>query len=336
VSGETGSMRAVVVDAFGPFENASLREVSDPVPGKDDVLVEVHAASPNFVDLYVIGGTYQKKPQLPFVPGKCAAGVVKAVGAQVKGFKPGDRVVVLCEEGGYGTMVAETESRCFRLPDKMSFVDAASMSTIFDTAWFALRERARLKAGESVLVLGASGGVGLAAVQLAKAFGGKVLGGVFGEGKADIVRDAGADAIVDLSAPKLRDSLRDQVHAVTNGEGADVILDMLGGDIFDAALRALAYRGRLVVIGFASGRIPIIKANYLLLKTIEVSGMQVSHYRDRVPDEVQRCFAELFALYEAGKIAAPPTEVLPLSRFTEALTALRDRTVRGRIVLVPD
>jgi NADPH2:quinone reductase len=329
-------MRAVVVDAFGPFEAASLREVPDPAPAAGEVLVEVHAAAPNFVDLLVIDGRYQKKPALPFVPGKCAAGIVKSLGAQVSAFKPGDRVLVLCEEGGYGTLVAETASRCFRIPDAMSFVDAASMSTIFDTAWFALRERGRLKAGETVLVLGASGGVGLAAVQLARAFGARVLGGVLNLDKANIVREAGADTIVDLSRVDLRDSLREQVRAMTQGRGADLVLDMLGGDVFDAALRALAWRGRLVVIGFAAGRIPTIKANYLLLKTIEVSGMQVSSYRDQAPDEVARCFDEIFALYEAGKITAPPTEVLPLAGFAEALRALRDRTIRGRIVLVPD
>jgi NADPH2:quinone reductase len=326
-------MRAVVVEAFGPFEAAKLRNAPDPVPEPGEVLVDVRAAAANFVDLLVIGGSYQNKPDLPFVPGKCAAGVVAAVGAQVRGFKAGDRVLALCEEGGYGTRVAEAQTRCFRLPDAMSFVDAASMSTIFDTAWFALRERGRVKSGETVLVCGASGGVGLAAVQLAKAFGAKVLAGVFGTGKADIVRQAGADAIVDLSLPDLGDTVRDQVYAANEQRGADVILDMLGGDVFDGAVRALAWRGRLVVIGFAAGRIPSVKANYLLLKNIEVSGMQVSNYRDRAPDEVARCFAEVFALYEAGKIKAPPTTVLPLADFAEALRALRDRTIRGRIVL---
>jgi NADPH2:quinone reductase len=328
-------MHAVVVDAFGPFENARFRETADPVPAAGEVLVEVRAAAANFVDLLVVGGTYQNKPPLPFVPGKCAAGVVKAVGDGVTRFAPGDRVLALCEEGGYGALVAETQSRCFRLPDKMSFVDAASMSTIFDTAWFALRERGRVKSGESVLVLGASGGVGLAAVQLAKAFGANVLAGIANPDKADIVQAAGAAAIVDLSRTNLRDSLREQVHGVAGKHGVDVILDMLGGDIFDAALRALAWRGRLVVIGFAAGRIPSVQANYLLLKNIEVSGMQVSNYRDRAPDEVAACFAEVFALYEAGKVAAPPTEVLPLQDFAKALAALRDRTIRGRIVLVP-
>jgi NADPH2:quinone reductase len=329
-------MRAVVVDAFGPFEAASFREFPDPVPGPGEVLVDIRAAAANFVDLLVIGGTYQHKPKLPFVPGKGGAGVVKAVGAQVKGLKPGSRVLAMCEEGGYGTLAVADASRCFVLPDKMSFVDAASMSTIFDTAWFALHERGRVKAGESVLVLGATGGVGLAAVQLAKAHGCKVLAGVSTPGKADIVREAGAETIVDLSRADLNDSLRDQVYAATERRGADVIIDMLGGDIFDAALRALAWRGRLVVIGFAAGRIPTIKANYLLLKNIEVSGMQVSNYRDRAPDEVARCFAELFVLYQAGKITAPPTTVLPLKDFAQALTALRDRTIRGRIVMVSD
>jgi NADPH2:quinone reductase len=218
----------------------------------------------------------------------------------------------------------------------MSFVDAASMSTIFDTAWLALDERGRCKPGETLLVLGASGGVGLAAVQLGKAHGAKVLAGIFNPDKADIVREAGAAAIVDLSRPQLLDDLRDQVYAETDKRGADVIIDMLGGDAFDAALRALAWRGRLVVIGFAAGRIPTVKANYLLLKNIEVSGMQVSNYRDRAPAEVAHCFAELFALYQAGKIKAPPTTVLPLADFAEALRALRDRTIRGRMVLVPD
>jgi NADPH2:quinone reductase len=329
-------MRAVVVDAFGPFEAASFREFPDPVPGPGEVLVDIRAAAANFVDLLVIGGTYQHKPKLPFVPGKGGAGVVKAVGAEVTGFKPGDRVLAMCEEGGYGTLAVAAAGRCFKLPDKMSFVDAASMSTIFDTAWFALHERGRCKPGEAVLVLGATGGVGLAALQLASAFGCKVLAGVSTPAKADIVREAGADEIIDLSRADLHNALREQVYSETGGRGADVILDMLGGDVFDAALRALAWRGRLVVIGFAVGRIPTIKANYLLLKNIEVSGMQVSNYRDRAPEEVARCFADLFALYQAGKITAPPTTVLPLKDFAQALAALRDRTIRGRIVMISE
>jgi NADPH:quinone reductase len=207
------------------------------------------------------------------------------------------------------------------------------MALVYDTAWFALRDRARIQSGESVLVLGATGGVGLAALQLAKAFGARVLAGVSSLDKADLVRESGADEVIDLSRPNLRDSLREQVYAVTSGNGADIILDPLGAEIFDAALRALAWRGRLVVIGFAAGRIPTIKANYLLLKNIEVSGLQVSDYRKRRPEQMAECLKEVFALYEAGKARPAPTTTLPMSRFQDALGQIRDRKARGRVVL---
>ena len=185
-------------------------------------------------------------------------------------------------------------------------------------------------------MLGATGGVGLAAIQLAKAFGARVLGGVASKDKADIVRAAGADAIIDLTVPNIHDALREQVYAKTGKQGADIILDMLGGDFFDAAIRALAWRGRLVVIGFASGRIPTLKANYLLLKNIEVTGLQVSDYRKRMPQEMQACFAEIFALYAAGKIKPLPIKTYPLAQFPAAMREIADRTVRGRVVLTMD
>ena len=165
-------MRGIVVHAFGTNEHLTIGELPDPVPRADEIVISVRATAVNFVDLLVIGGVYQFKPKLPFVPGKCPAGVVHAVGANVVAFKPGDRVLTLAEEGGYGELCVTTEPRCVRLPQSLSFTDAASMSSVFDTAWFALRERARMEPGDTVLVLGASGGVGLAAVQLAKAFGG--------------------------------------------------------------------------------------------------------------------------------------------------------------------
>jgi NADPH2:quinone reductase len=160
-----------------------------------------------------------------------------------------------------------------------------------------------------------------------------VLAGISSPDKADSVRQAGADATIDLSRPDLRDSLRAQVHAATGNRGADIILDPVGGDVFDAALRALAWRGRLVVIGFASGRIPTIKANYLLVKNIEVTGLQISDYRKRMPGQLAACFAEIFALYEAGKIKPAPTTVMPIEKFATALADIRDRKARGRIVL---
>lgn len=328
-------MRAVLVREFGPAERASVGEAPDPVPEPQDVLVEVHADAANYVDLLVIGGKYQFLPKLPFIPGKGPAGIVRAVGAAVTSLKAGDRVLAMAEQGGYAEKVAVAANQCYRLPDSMSYVDAAAMSLVYDTAWFALCERARFRAGETVLVLGASGGVGAAAVQLAKAKGAKVLAGVATPEKFDLVRAAGADAIIDLSRPDLRDSLRSQVYAVTGDHGADIILDPLGGDIFDAAIRALAWRGRLVVIGFAAGRIPTIKANYLLLKNIEVSGLQVSDYRKRTPDQVTACFADVFALYAAGKLTPAPAETYPLDRFAEALKKIETRQARGRVILLP-
>jgi NADPH2:quinone reductase len=326
-------MRAVIVREFGPLETAAIGEFPTPAPGPQDVLLEIHATAANFVDLLVIGGKYQFLPERPFVPGKLPAGVVAKVGAGVTTLKPGDRVLAMAEQGGYGEFVAVPAAQCFRLPDRMSFVDAASMSLAFDTAWFALRDRARLQAGDSVLVLGATGGVGLAAVQLAKAMGAKVLAGVSSKDKAAIAHEAGADAVIDLSAPDLRDSLRAQVYAVTDNRGADIVLDPLGGDIFDAALRAVAWRGRVVVIGFAAGRIPTIKANYLLLKNIEVSGLQVSDYRKRMPERMAACFKEIFALYDAGTVKPGPTTMVPIDQFATALADIRDRRARGRIVL---
>jgi NADPH2:quinone reductase len=326
-------MRAVVVNEFGPIEAAKIGELPTPVPRANEVLVEIRATAANFVDLLMIGGKYQFLPERPFAPGKLPAGTVKAAGSEVKNLKPGDRVLAMAEHGGYAEFVAMPELQCFRLPDSMSFIDVAAMALAYDTSWFALRDRARLQPGETVLVLGASGAVGLASIQLAKAMGARVLAGIANKDKEDIVRAAGADAVVDLSRPNLRDSLREQVYAVTDKKGADVILDPLGGDIFDAALRALAWRGRLVVIGFAAGRIPTIKANYLLLKNIEVSGLQISDYRKRMPEQMAACFKEIFSLFAAGKLKPAPTKTYPLEQFATALHDIEDRKARGRIVL---
>lgn len=326
-------MRAVIVKEYGPIETAAIGEFPTPEPGPQEILLEIHATAANYVDLLVIGGQYQFLPAPPFVPGKLPAGVVAKVGAAVKTLKPGDRVLAMAEQGGYGEFIAVPAAQCYRLPDRMSFVDAAAMALSYDTAWFALRDRARYQAGDTVLVLGATGGVGLAAVQLAKAMGAKVLAGVSSWDKADIAREAGADTVIDLSRSDLLDGLRAQVYEVTNNRGADIVLDPLGADIFDAALRAVAWRGRLVVIGFAAGRIPTIKANYLLLKNIEVTGLQISDYRKRMPGQMAACFAEIFALYDAGKIRPGPTTVVPIEDFATALADIRDRRARGRIVL---
>lgn len=329
-------MRAVIVREFGPAASAAIGEMPKPAVKPNEILLNVKATAANYVDLLVIGGKYQFLPALPFVPGKGPAGIVAEVGRDVQAFKPGDRVLAMAEQGGYGEFVAVDQSQCYLLPDGMTFIDAAATALVYDTSWFALRERARFSAGETVLVLGASGAVGLASVQLAKAIGAKVLAGIANPDKAQMVRDAGADYIIDITAENLRDSLRDQVRAVTGGQGADIVLDMLGGDMFDAALRALAWCGRLVVIGFASGRIPTIKANYLLLKNIEVSGLQVSDYRKRRPQQVAECFREVFSLLESGKLKPLPTSVYALEQFAQGLDDIESRRARGRVILTQD
>ncbi|HZS85494.1 MAG TPA: NADPH:quinone oxidoreductase family protein [Stellaceae bacterium] len=326
-------MRAIQVSRFGAVDTVHLADVADPTPRPGEVVVEIHAAPVNFVDLLVIGGTYQFRPEPPFIPGKGPAGIVCALGPDVSHLALGDRVLAMAELGGYAERVAVAQSQCYRLPAAMSFAEAASISLAYDTAWFALRERGRLQPGETVLVLGASGAVGGAALQVAKAVGATVLAGIGRMEKAPEILRAGADAVIDLSRSDLRDSLRAEVYAATGGRGADVVVDPLGGDAFDAALRALAWRGRCVVVGFAAGRIPVIKANYLLVKNIEVSGLQISDYRKRQPALLAECYAELFGWYAAGKLVPSQAELYPLERAAAALAAVRDRTARGRVVL---
>ena len=327
-------MLAVVVREFGGIENAKLGDMPKPAPKAGEVLLETHAVAVNFVDLVMMSGRYQFKPELPFIPGKLPAGTVAAVGSDVTKFKPGDHAIAMAEQGGFAEFVAMPENQCIPVPPALPLTEAAAMALVYDTAYFALRDRAHIKPGESVLVLGATGGVGLAAIQLAKVMGaGKVLAAVASKDKEGIVREAGADAVIDVARPDLRDSLREQVYAHTGKGGVDIIIDMLGGDIFDAAVRALAWSGRLVVIGFASGRIPSIKANYLLVKHIEVSGMQVSDYRKRRPDDMAACFREVFAWHAAGKLKPLPTKVYPLEQFATALHDIQDRKQRGRVVL---
>jgi NADPH2:quinone reductase len=326
-------MRAIVVDKFGPPEALRARETAAPVPGPGEVLVETHAAPINYVDMLVVGGTYQFLPPRPFIPGKGPAGIVTALSPGVTSLQLGDRVLAMAETGGYAEAVAVAAEQCHRLPASMSFAEAASLAIVYDTSWVGLRSRARLVPGETVLVLGASGGVGHASVQLARAMGARVLGGISRPEREAAARAAGADAIIDLSRPNLRDSLREQVYAETDGRGADIIIDPLGGDVFTAAIRALAWCGRLVVIGFAAGGIPTLKTNYLLLKNIEISGLQITDYRYRRPAELVTCYAELFDFYDRGLVKPAPATLFPLDRAGEALAAVRDRRIDGRAVL---
>ena len=326
-------MRAIVVDEWGPPESAAGARGAGAGSRPGEVLVETYAAPVNYVDMLVVGGTYQFLPPRPFIPGKGPAGIVAALGPGVTDLRIGDRVLAMAETGGYAEAVAVAAGNATGCRIAMPFAEAASLAVVYDTSWVALRSRARLAPGETVLVLGASGGVGHAAVQLAKAMGARVLGGISRPERAAAARAAGADAIIDLSRPNLRDSLREQVYAETDGRGADIIIDPLGGDVFDAAIRALAWCGRLVVIGFAAGGIPTLKVNYLLLKNIEISGLQITDYRYRRPAELTACYAELFDFYARGLVKPAPATLFPLDQAGEALAAVRDRRIDGRAVL---
>jgi NADPH:quinone reductase len=326
-------MHAILIREHGAPETLKFEEVTSPAIGDDEVLIDVHAVGVNYPDLLVISGQYQILPPRPFSPGKDAAGVVAAVGRNVTSCKPGERVVAQLEFGAYAEQVAARAENCFVIPDAMPFTDAAAMGLVYQTAHFALVERGSYQAGEVVLVNGAAGGVGLAAVQIAKGYGATVLAGVNSDEHAALALANGADHVIRLDADNLRESLRQQVQAVTGGHGVDVALDTLGGDVFDASLRAMAWRGRMVVIGFATGRIPVIKANYLLVKNILVSGLQWSDYRERDPAWVRRVQDELLALYSAGKIHPRVMQTFALEDFAAALALVEAGKVQGKVVL---
>ncbi len=327
-------MQALIVREHGPLENLRLEEVPDPAaPGPGEVLVDVHAASVNFPDLLVIGGTYQILPPRPFSPGKDMAGVVAAVGAGVTSVKPGDRVAAQHEYGAYAQKCVVPQHNCYPMPDSMSYADAAAMGIAYPTAHFALIERARWQPGETVLINGAAGGVGIATIEVAKALGATVVASVGSAAKAEVARQHGADHVVRTDVPNLRDAFRDQVYAAVGKRGIDVIVDPVGGDVFDASLRVIAWSGRLVVVGFAEGRIPEVKAGHLLVKNISLLGLQYSAYRDRQPEKVQRVQRELFDWYVAGKIRPHVMKAYPLAQYQEALRVVKDREVIGKIVI---
>ena len=328
-------MKAVIIEKFGPPGLASIQEIPQPSPGPGELLIQVKAAPVNFVDSLVFEGQYQFLPERPFTPGKGPVGIVLEVGEGVMDFSSGDRVLAMAEHGGYAEAALVQAQNAYQIPENLSFEEAAAVSLAYDTAWFSLFERGRCQPGEVVLVLGATGAVGGAAVQLAKAKGAKVLAAVSSAHRGEELLALGADGIIDLSRPDLKNSLREQVFVQTNGAGADIVIDPLGGDPFEAAIRAVAWRGRFVVVGFAAGRIPNLKINYILLKNIEVSGMQISDYRKRCPMIVREAMIEIFELAENGEIKLPTSQSLPLSDYATGLQLIMGRKAKGRVVLIP-
>jgi NADPH2:quinone reductase len=326
-------MRAVVVHAFGPIGEHAVEDFPDPEPGPDDVLIDVHAAGVNFSDTLIAQGRYQLRPDLPFVPGRDAAGVVAAVGTDVTRCKPGDRVMALVPFGAYAERLAAPQSRCFVIPEDMSFATAAAMYNTYAIAYVAAVMRGGIETGEAVLVTGASGGVGLACVEIAKAKGATVIAAVRSPEKGALAVAHGADHWVDVSGPDVKNDLRRQTGETTGRNGIDMVLDPVGGDVFDAALRTLGHGGRLISIGYAGGRVPEAKANYLLLKNITVMGAYLDPHFAAKPERMDQAIGEILAMYQRGEIRPEVSATYPLEDFTTALARFADHDVQGKLVL---
>ena len=325
-------MRAVLVEDFGSVDTHKLSDVDTPSPNSDEVLIDIHAIGINFPDTLMMQGLYQTKPEQPFTPGRDVAGTISAVGENVTGFKVGDRVMAIVPWGAYAEQCLALPARCFHLPSDVDYVTAAGMATVYMTSWVALMERGGYQPGEKVLILGASGGVGLAAVQIAKAHGAFVVGGSSSESRGKIVLENGADAIVDLSVADINENLRQQVFEVVGKQGVDIVLDPLGGDIFTAALRTLAFAGRIVCIGFIAG-IPTARANYFNVKNVTLVGMALDlHFRFK-PEVIKTAAADILELLNEGKIKPRIEGVYALEDFQSALSQFKETKSPGKLVL---
>ena len=327
-------MKAVLCKTLGPAQGLVLEEVASPTPKTNEILLQVHAAGVNFPDTLIIEGKYQFKPPLPFSPGGEAAGVVAAVGAGVAAkpgaFKVGDRVMALTGWGAFAEEVTVPAYNVLPMPEGMSFTTAAAFGMTYGTSMHALRQRANLQAGETLLVLGASGGVGLAAVEIGKAMGAKVIAAASSAEKLAVAQAAGADELIDYSQA----SLKEEIKRLTGGQGVDVIYDPVGGELFDHAVRGLAWNGRLLVVGFASGTIPQLPVNLALLKGASVVGVFWGSFAQRQPDDNAANFRQLFAWHAEGKVRPLVSHTYPLAEAGAAIERLGQRQAVGKLVVL--
>ena len=323
-------MKAMLARQWGDPKDLEYADVPEPAPGAGDVLIDVKAIGCNFPDILIVQGKYQKRPPLPFSPGVEVSGAVRACGAGVTRFTPGDRVFALIGFGAYAESVAAPERHVYTLPPALSFDEGAAFGLVYQTSYCALVHRAALRAGEWLLVHGAAGGVGLAAVQIGKALGARVIATAGGPEKLEIARQSGADMLINYRA----EDWVARVKEIT-GSGADVIYDPVGGDVFDGSSKCINFEGRLLVIGFAGGRIPEIAANRILLKNISVVGVHWGLYQERRSPLVARWMDELLALVERGKLRPVICKKFPLQQAAQALAAIASRESYGKVVLVP-
>jgi len=321
-------MRALICDDFGGVESLRVGDLPDPEVKPGTVLVRVASAVANFADTLMVSGRYQLKPEPPFAPGYELAGVVVEAG-EGTWFSPGDRVCGFTPYGAMAELALLPAESCDLLPEVVGFDEAATLPGTYGTSYHALVDRADLQADETLLVLGAAGGVGLAAVQIGKALGAKVVAAVSSDAKEELARTSGADEVIRYD----REELRAGIDRVTGGHGVDVVFDPVGGDVFDESLRVVAFGGRLLVIGFASGRIPVVPANIPLIKGFAVVGVRAGEFGRRFPELGAENLREVARLGEAGVFDPLIGARFPLSRALDAMRALAERRVVGKIVV---
>jgi NADPH2:quinone reductase len=324
-------MKALLCKRHGLPETLVVEETPDPIPGPGEVVVDMKAAGVNFPDVLIIQNKYQFKPELPFSPGAEVAGVVSAVGPEVMSLKPGDRVMGSCGHGAFAEKVLVKENKTLRIPDGIDFDVAAAFTLTYGTSWHALVDRAALAAGETLLVLGAAGGVGLAAIEIGKALGARVIAAASSPEKLAVCREHGADALIDYS----REDLREAIKRETAGNGPDVIYDPVGGQYAEPAFRSIAWRGRYLVIGFANGEIPRLPLNLALLKGASIVGVFWGAYTAREPDRFAADLEEMFGRIAKGELRPHISRRYPLAEGARALEDLMNRRAIGKLVIVP-
>ena len=322
-------MKAVLCEAFGPAENLALAEVALPELKPGHVIVDIQSCALNFPDVLMVEGKYQSLPPFPFTPGGEFAGTVSQVAPDVSQWQVGDGVFAACGHGAMAEQISVAASALRAKPQGMSFAKASGISTTYGTSYYALKQRADLQPGETLLVLGAAGGVGLAAVELGKAMGARVIAAASSPEKLEVARQAGADDLIDYSDGELKE----KVKALTEGRGADVIYDPVGGPLFDQCMRCINWNGRVLVVGFVGGEIPKVQTNLVLLKNCQVVGVFYGAFSARFPADNEQNFAELIEMFAVGKLHAVVGAEYPLTDYVEALNCLSQRRAVGKIVV---
>jgi NADPH2:quinone reductase len=323
-------MKAVVCKEFGPIENLSVEDLPDPQPGPGEVLITVHAAGVNFPDGLMVRGEYQMKPPRPFTPGNEVAGIVTALGEGVTSLAVGQRVVSLCGLGGFAEQVLAPADRALPIPDGMDFKTAGGLMLVYGTSLHALQNKAKLKPGETLLVLGAAGGVGLAAVELGVAMGARVIAAASSQEKLELAKAHGAEIGINYATADLRAELK---HLLPHG--VDVVYDPVGGQLTEAAVRGMAWGGRLLVIGFANGEIPKLPLNLLLLREGEAIGVFWGAWTQRDPAGHAANVARIMQWFSEGKLKPHVGGAYPLAQVSQALDDVMGRRAQGKIVLIP-